>query len=157
MAYTPKSKPKKGAHLYKHGLVGHPLYGRWRRMIQRCTDPNAKDYKSYGARGITVCNEWMSFEVFLAQMGEPKAKQELDRIDNSKGYCAENCRWVDRSTNMKNTRNSVIIEYNGESKNLGDWAKIVGVARDTLKYRLKNWPIEKAMSKCKFKTNGEPA
>lgn len=157
MSYQPKEKPKKGAHLYKHGLASHPLYGRWRRMIQRCTDSNTTDFKHYGGRGISVCDRWMSFENFLADMGEPKEKQELDRIDNSKGYCPENCRWVDRSTNMKNTRQSVIIEYQGETKTLGDWAKIIGIARDTLKYRLENWSIDKAMTRKKFKTNGELA
>lgn len=146
MAYEPSAIPKKGAHLYKHGLVGHPLYGRWRGMIQRCTDPKSKVWNRYGGRGIFVCERWMNFENFLADMGMPEQGQTIDRIDNSKGYCKENCKWVSRSDQMKNRSNSIKITYNGETKNLIDWARHLGIEKSSMKYRLKNWPIEKAFT-----------
>lgn len=156
MAYTPKERPRKGAHLYKHGLTDHPLYGRWRGMIQRCTDANSKVFKYYGGKGITVCERWMSFENFLADMGEPSGGETIDRIDGSKGYSPENCRWVSRSSQMKNRSNAVLITFKNETKNLIDWARAIGIEKSTLIYRLKNWPIEKALSFNKFKTNGAP-
>lgn len=150
--------PKKGAHLYKHGLVSHPLYGRWRRMIQRCEDPKAKDFRHYGGRGITVCERWRnSFEAFLSDMGDPPPGARLDRVDNNKGYSPDNCRWVNQSEQMKNTRVANLITYNGVTKNLVDWAAEVGVAQATLKYRMKHWPMDRAMTKGKFKTNGVKA
>lgn len=158
MAYEKKPAPKgKGAHLYKHGLISHPLYGRWRRMIQRCTDPNTKEYSHYGGRGLAVCDRWLSFENFLNDMGEPMKGQELDRIDNAKGYEPTNCRWVSHSENMKNTRRSVIISFNGVTQNLKNWAQQIGIDQAALRYRLDRWPLEKALSTTKFKTNGKTA
>lgn len=62
-------------------------------MIQRCTNPNRKAYKNYGGRGITVCDSWSSYDVFLKDMGERPAGKTLDRIDNSRGYYKGNCKW----------------------------------------------------------------
>ena len=155
--YEPKSPPKKGRHLYKHGLCNHPLYSRWRGMIQRCKDPSSKAYKYYGGRGIYVCERWRSFPNFLEDMGDPMPTdgQMLERIDGEKGYEPSNCKWADRSSQMKNRSNSVVIEFDGEKKNLVDWAKLVGVNVSTLKVRLKKWPIEKAMTRGKFNRKGK--
>lgn len=82
----------------------HKLYDRYDKMLKRCLDKNNERYIYYGARGITVCERWQkSFDNFLEDM-EPTFKEglELDRIDNSKGYSPENCRWVTHSENMLN-------------------------------------------------------
>ena len=90
-----------------HGLASHRFYKTWHNMIQRCTNPNHKAYKDYGARGITVCEEWVDVANFVAWAEATYPNTEgmsLDRIDNDKGYSPENCRWVDRATQGLNQR-----------------------------------------------------
>lgn len=79
-------------------------YQAWRSMKNRCTNPNSKDYENYGARGIEICAEWGDYEAFLRDMGPCPAGLQLDRIDNDKGYCKENCRWATKSAQMLNRR-----------------------------------------------------
>lgn len=78
-----------------HGMVGTPTYVSWYAMKQRCLNPNNKSFKGYGERGITICHQWRdSFPTFLADMGERPPGYSLDRVDNSKGYEPDNCRWA---------------------------------------------------------------
>jgi hypothetical protein len=157
MAYEPSPPPvKKGRHLYKHGMLQHPLYSTWRGMMQRCSDPASKSYPHYGGKGVEVCEQWKDFPRFLADMGTPEPGQMLERIDGTQGYQPSNCKWASRSEQMKNRSNSVHIKYGDKTMNLVDWARAIGINRSTLKYRLANWPIEKALSFNKFRTNGEP-
>lgn len=89
-----------------HKNTNHKLYDRYSKMIRRCYDINAEQYKYYGARGIGVCERWLnSFDNFLIDMESTYRKGlELDRIDNDKGYSPENCKWVTHSENMLNRR-----------------------------------------------------
>lgn len=83
----------------------HPLYPMYGAMIQRCHNVNNAQYKNYGARGITVCDEWReSFEAFVRDMGERPDGFSIDRIDNDKGYFPDNCRWADWMTQAQNRR-----------------------------------------------------
>lgn len=80
------------------------LYWVWSAMIQRCHNPNQKQYADYGGRGITVCESWKTFENFEFDMGQKENGFYLDRIDNNQGYFKENCRWTTRISNNKNKR-----------------------------------------------------
>lgn len=71
-------------------------------MRHRCLGKTRRNYEHYFLKGITVCKEWSEYETFLSDMGEPGDGQELDRIDNLKGYSKDNCRWVTRSQQLKN-------------------------------------------------------
>lgn len=84
-------------------------YAAWANAIARCHNPRHKSYANYGARGITVCDEWRNnFLAFLDHIGEPGLKElELDRIDNNAGYFPGNVRWATCSQNNKNRRDSI--------------------------------------------------
>lgn len=90
----------------KHNKSKTSEYYAWSNMIQRCSNPKNKEYKNYGGRGILVSNEWKNdFNKFLKDMGEkPNKNLSLDRIDNNKGYCKENCRWTDSYEQSINQR-----------------------------------------------------
>lgn len=79
-------------------------YATWECMIQRCTNPNTKDFKDYGGRGIVVCDRWMIFRNFLADMGERPEGKTLDRIDNDGNYGIGNCKWSTPSEQQRNKR-----------------------------------------------------
>lgn len=90
----------------------HPFYGTWSNMRDRCNNPNNKDYKFYGAKGIKVCFRWDLFENFVFDLNSLGMKPNgftLDRIDSSKDYCIENCRWASK---MKQARNQKIKHSN---------------------------------------------
>ena len=98
-------KDKVKERFTSHGLGRHKLYNIWNSMIQRCTNPKIKNYKNYGGRGITVCNEWLSINNFINDMFPTyKYGLSIDRIDNNKGYSKSNCRWTTPSIQTQNTR-----------------------------------------------------
>lgn len=88
-----------------HGLYNTKLYRLWNGIMQRCTNPNRKDYISYGGRGITVCDRWKVFKNFADDM-YPTFKEGLsiDRINNDLGYSPENCRWATKTVQSRNTK-----------------------------------------------------
>lgn len=135
---------------YIHGLSRHQLYGVWSTMKARCANTKNKKYPRYGGRGITVCEEWQTFEPFYewAMANGYRNNLTIDRIDNDGDYCPENCRWVTLQKQANNTSKTIKIEFNGETKTLSEWAEIIGVDRVCLWKRiyLRNWPIAKALT-----------
>lgn len=92
----------------KHGKSGTIEYRKWYGMHTRCSSPKSQSYKSYGAKGITVCEEWKSFETFYRDMGEAGEGMSLERKDSSKGYCPENCEWIPLERQQMNRCTSII-------------------------------------------------
>lgn len=88
----------------KHGGTGKSSYNTWRAMIRRCTVKTDKDYPRYGGKGVSVCPEWLVYENFMADMGEPNGDETLDRIDVYGDYTKENCRWAGVKTQNRNVR-----------------------------------------------------
>jgi hypothetical protein len=111
-------------------------------MKSRCFNQNTPEWKSYGGRGIGVCERWLKFGNFLADMGERPTAHSIDRIDNNSGYTPENCRWATRVQQANNKRSNINIAYQGVTKSLGQWAARLGINYGTLwtRYRAGDQP-----------------
>jgi len=120
-----------------HGFGRHPLSGIWRGMIKRCHNEAHPAYKSYGARGIYVCDRWRySIENFVADMSPRPAGLSLERKDNNGPYSPENCVWATRAQQANNRTTSRFLDFNGERKTLSQWSVATGIKRTTLAARL---------------------
>jgi len=95
-----------------HGYSFHSLYRVWENIKKRCYNKNRDNYKNYGGRGITVCDEWMNPKVFIEWCLENGWRHglEIDRRDNDGNYCPENCRFVTHGDNVRNNR--LIYKHN---------------------------------------------
>lgn len=125
-----------------HGKSKTPEYRVWRNMMNRCYDKSNEAYHNYGGRGIEVADRWHDFENFLADMGaRPSAALTLDRVRNDLGYSKDNCRWATRSEQSNNTRRTVLITFEGETKSIAQWAETKNLNYTTLNRRLKVWGV----------------
>jgi hypothetical protein len=145
-------KRLKHGHSYAAGRS--PTYRSWHAMKQRALNPKDPNAKHYSERGITVCERWLDFKNFLADMGERPEGTSLDRIDNSKGYEPGNCRWVSQKEQMRNRRTNVFIEHNGKRQTVREWSIELGISFTTLRTRMKaGWPTHRVLSTSRFAKN----
>lgn len=85
-----------------HGMTKTKEHLTWKRMRQRCLNPNNPDFKYYGSRGITISKEWDSFETFFKDMGERPIGLTLERNNTNLGYSKNNCCWATRTKQVRN-------------------------------------------------------
>lgn len=142
---------------YRHGESYSHLYAVWKSMRQRCNNPRHHAYHNYGGRGIKVCDEWQTYEVFRDWAmssgyvpNSPRGQYTLDRIDNDGDYCPANCRWVDMKTQANNRRdykrkNVAAISQIDDKGNvirtfesISEAAKATGLNYDALKSTSRN-------------------
>lgn len=136
----------------KHGMARTKIYKLHQGMLDRCRDETNAGYENYGGRGITACDEWLSFENFYRDMGEPPEGMSLDRVDNNKGYSKENCRWATSLEQQNNTRATRLLTHNGKNLSISQWSKLLGVSRNRIRTRLaKGLSIEQALDMKKIK------
>lgn len=147
--YTNRGNLKHG-HSSRKGQT--KTYISWQAMRRRCYNPNSDRFQYYGGRGIGVCEEWRnSFEAFLRDMGESPVGYTLERIDNSRNYEPGNCRWATRKEQANNRRSSHMLELNGTSKTMAQWADQYGIDVRLLWARIYKcgWSVDRAITEPK--------
>lgn len=141
------AKSGKDHHGYRHGRSYSRLYLRFRAMHDRCENPKSDSFKSYGARGIKVCERWKDFRNFLADMGESTPGMMIDRINNDGDYEPGNCRWITRKQQMNNMSSNRYLTVDGITKTLSQWGEETGLRSLLIRSRLEaGWRPEDAIS-----------
>jgi hypothetical protein len=120
-------------------------------MKSRCENKNREKYEDYGMRGISVCQEWKSFEAFCkwAHGNGYSPELQIDRINNDAGYAPDNCRFVTPKLNSRNRRNTKMITLNGETKCVSEWCEKLNVSAFTIYWWIKTKGCEYAESRLK--------
>lgn len=135
---------------YENPKIGEKLYNTWNRMIHRCYDIKHHKYYRYGARGISVCDEWRNnYDTFYNWSINNGYKEGLsiDRINNDGNYEPSNCRWTTRKQQQRNMSRNKVIKYKGENKCLSEWCEELNLYYPTIISRLhKGWSAERALS-----------
>lgn len=151
-----EEQSQRGKLTYTHNLSKHPLYGIWRGIKQRCRLTTDKYFYNYGGRGVDMCDIWYdNFKIFYdwaIDNGWEKGL-EINRKDNNGHYEPSNCNFVTSATNMRNTRRTHFLEFNGIRKCITDWATDIGITPTRLHRRVQSWGIEKALTTPKLYTN----
>jgi hypothetical protein len=112
-------------------------YESWLSMKARCCIPRASGYKYYGARGISICEQWLkSFPAFLSDMGKCPLGYTLERINNDGNYKPDNCRWATRKEQANNRSTCVYLRFNGSIKTISQWAEQYGMSASRLHHRI---------------------
>ncbi len=147
-----------------HGLSTHPIYIAWRHMIDRCYKDYASNYINYGAKGITICDDWFDINNFNNQekfknfynwsiINGWKPNLEIDRIDVNGNYEPSNCRWVTKITQANNKRDTKYIELDGIIYPISILAYILGIDSDYFY----NWLYDRGFNiNCIIKTIDTP-
>ena len=134
----------------KHGESSSKLYSIWKSMNQRCYNSNNKDYYNYGARGITVCNDWKNDFVAFSSWAKSNGYKEglsIDRINSKNNYCPKNCRWVNSKIQANNTRRNRTITLGNEKHTIAEWSELKNINYHTLLRRINaGWEPEKALN-----------
>ena len=142
-------------NLTTHGATARSIrkdsheYWIWNMIVQRCTNPKIKNWMDYGGRGITVCDRWLTYEGFIADMGKrPTDGHSIERKDNDAGYSLENCRWATQPEQARNKRNNHFIELFGRRQHLAEWAREYGIDHTLIISRLsRGWSEIDAITK----------
>lgn len=109
-----------------HGMSQHGLYSQYNAMMSRCYRPEFNQYKDYGGRGITVCDEWKSNFIHFAQWALRNGWVQgltIERINNNEGYSPTNCKWATRVEQANNKRTNRRLEAFGRTQTIAQWAK----------------------------------
>ena len=136
----------------KHGLSKTRLHRIWHSMYCRCYYKTTNQYKNYGGKGIKVCEEWKHIEGFInfynwAINNGYSEELTLDRIDNSKDYCPNNCRWATPKFQSNHKTNNVLYTFNNKTQTAKQWCDEYGILQTTLNDRLKRgWTLDQALT-----------
>ena len=133
----------------RHGLSKTKLYYVWKDIKNRCYRESMENYKWYGKKGITMCDTWINDAVSFIEWCKSHGYKEglqIDRIDNDKGYCPDNCRFVTCKENLRNTSANIHITYKGETHTLVEWCEKLDIPYSRTFDRIrKGLSVEKAL------------
>lgn len=111
-------------------------------MRQRANDPNHIRASRYKGRGITVCERWNDYTLFLLDVGRaPTRRHTIDRIDNDKGYEPGNVKWSTYKEQARNKSNNVKITHEGVTMCMSAWAEKLGISTGRIEYRVKRYGV----------------
>lgn len=126
------------------------LFNAWRGMRERCNNPNHVGAKYYFNKGIKVAKEWDDINVFLewALNNGYRIDLTIDRIDGTKGYSPENCRWATTTTQARNLSKNRKLEFAGKSLCVSEWAEVTGIASHLIAARIDRlgWSVGEALT-----------
>ena len=125
-----------GKYRTTHGLSNTPTYQAWADMWGRCTNQNHRSWRHYGGRGILVCDHWVKFENFVADVGIRPDGLTLERVNNELGYFPGNVIWATMAVQLSNKRNSVKLTAFGKTQHLSAWSRERKLDCKTISYRL---------------------
>ena len=132
-----------------HGMSDSKEHNIWQSMRSRCLNPFNRHYADYGGRGITICERWQDFSLFLADMGLKPEGKSLDRIDNNGPYSPDNCIWSSQTEQCRNTRTNRYEMYNGQFILLKEISEQTGIPYKLIHARLaRGLNIEQALQPC---------
>lgn len=129
-----------------HGMSHSRLHNIWLSMRQRCEKPRSSGYRKYGAKGIRVCDEWSSFEVFRDWAYANGYTEELtiDRIDPHGNYEPSNCRWATQKDQQNNRTNNVKLTYKGATHSIEEWSKLTNLSWRVIYDRhYRGWDVDR--------------
>lgn len=154
-----KSSTSHGLSVGKDGKKDH-LYSVWIMMRQRCLNTNNKSYKSYGGRGIYICNEWSEYQNFheWAMSNGYDKSMTVERINNNGPYSPDNCKMATHKEQAQNTRRSRRITIDGVAKTLSQWEATTGVDQNLIRVRIDRygWSDRDAVTVVPIKGNRRP-
>lgn len=138
-----------------HGMTDTKLYNVWSGIKNRCFNQNTKEYKWYGKRGITMCEEWkndfLSFYTWAHSHGyidsAERGQYTIDRINPDGNYCPDNCRIATQLEQMNNVRTNHLVTCNGETHTIAEWSRKTGISQGKIRNRLVRlgWSPERAL------------
>lgn len=139
---------QKGRPTASHLMTGTRIYRIWANMLSRTRNANHPSYAYYGGRGIVVCDRWLEFQNFYADMGTTYREDlTIDRIDPNGNYEPGNCRWATTTEQNQNTRRNIWITFGGQTLIMGHWADRLGIPRRRLARRISvGWSHERALT-----------
>lgn len=124
-------------------MSGTPTYRTWANMMTRCRNPKAVNYSDYGGRGIAVCDRWLKFDNFFADMGNRPEGMSLDRIDVNGNYGPDNCRWATEHEQKSNTRIVKIVTLDGELVSTNEAMRRLGYNAASLVERMQTHGVSR--------------
>lgn len=123
----------------KHGKTKTRLFIIWEGMKARCLNPKSASYKRYGARGITICNDWLEDFVKFKDWALANGYSEnltIDRIDNNGNYCPENCRWATPKEQAQNRSSNTYVNFKGKKICITELSRILNIPLTTLNRKM---------------------
>lgn len=121
------------------------IFKIYQGMIQRCYNPNNKNFTDYGGKGIGICEDWLnnpkSFEDWAISHGYEN-DLTIDRIDSNKNYCPDNCQWITLEENSRRA-NANFIEADGKTLSGTQWAEMLGFGKNTINKLIRKYPLNK--------------